>query len=71
VPEQRLIFARCIGEHRERLLWNQQHMNRRLWPDVAKREAKVIFVNDVGSQFVADDLAEYGFRHNDSPAMLL
>ena len=38
-------------------------MHRRLRIDVAEREDVVVFVDDVGRNFAADDLGEQGIGH--------
>lgn len=47
---------------------HNKKMLRRRWPDVFKRDGAFVFINLLGGQAAANDLAEYAFRHDvDSP----
>ncbi len=60
VTEQRLIPGIGIGQSRNLLLRNHQHVRRRLGIDVAERETQIVLIHDIGRDLAPDYLAEYG-----------
>lgn len=58
---QSLRIASCGIQSRG--FGNDEKMRWRLRRDVEKSETKLVFVNDVGGNFAADDFVEDGFVH--------
>src|SRR6266436_7088004 len=63
VAEQRFILRFRLRDAPDVFLWNDKDMNRRLWADVAKRQRPVVFVNNRGRDFLANDLGENVVGH--------
>ena len=58
VPDQGFVLVLQVSQRNDRLPRDHQHVDRSLWGDVAKRQAPVIFMNDVGRYLSVDDLLE-------------
>ena len=68
--EPGVIRSQLIQRH-NRFFGNQQHMHGRLWSDIAKRQAHVIFIDNIRRDFAVDDFEEnrqYRLHRKDKPA---
>src|SRR5437764_3387400 len=70
MPQQHLVLDLQVIERWNLLFGNQQHVRRRLRIDVAKRQALVVLIDDLGRDFLVDDPFENGlFTHERSPSI--
>ena len=58
--QQQMSTKFCIArikltQRDNRLFRNEQNMHRSLWSDIAERQAKVVFVNNIRRYFAVDD----------------
>ena len=60
--QRRVVIGKCI-EIGDLLLRNHQHMRRRFWRNIAKRQAAIILVHNVGGNFTIDDAFENRLGH--------
>ena len=63
VPQQCLVRCCRIGKARYFLLWNDEHVRRRLGIDVTESETQIILVDDIGRHLAPDDFAENSTHH--------
>lgn len=58
-----LMSVFCVFDHVKSifLLWNDQNMNRGLWADVSEGEDVVVFVDNIGGDFLSDYFVENSF----------
>ena len=64
MPEDLLVFGFGLRDARDRLSGDDQHMHRRLWPDVPKGHHQVVFIDDRARDFARDDLLEQRLAHS-------
>ena len=62
VAEQCLVFAAGFADAGDDFFWDDQDVGRCLRLNVAKREAVIVFVDDVRRDFAGDDFFEKGHR---------
>lgn len=60
VSTQRCIFGSQFIQRNHGLLWDEQHMDGGLRVHITKGQAKIVFVNDAGRDFLVDDLLKDG-----------
>ena len=58
MAEQGLIFGLGFGHARNRLLWDQEDMRRRLWGDIVKGDDEVVLIDNPGWDFPGDNFFE-------------
>src|SRR5262249_13228809 len=64
VAQQRLVLFLHVGVGRNHLLRDDQDVDRRLRIDIAKRQALIVLVDDVGGDLSLDDLEKEVVGHH-------
>ena len=63
MTEDLMILGTGLGNARDGLLRDDQHMGRGLGFDILKSQDQVVFVNDRGGNLTRDDFLEKSFAH--------
>jgi hypothetical protein len=63
MAHERGVFGGEVGERRDRLLRDHEHVGRGLRRHVVKRQAAIVFVFDPRGNLAVDDFREDGFGH--------
>src|SRR6478609_4255302 len=63
VTQNLVVFRLSFSDSRDRLLGNDQHMDRRLRLNILEGEYQLVFVNDAGRHLASDNFLEQGLAH--------
>src|SRR5262245_36961054 len=69
MPDQALIVVGSDGDPWDGLLWDDEHVDRRLWIDVMKRQHTIVLVNDPCGYLFRNDFFKNGLGHGSAESL--
>ncbi len=69
VTQQCLVFFTSFCKPGDLYFWNDENVGRRLGVDIVKRDAGIVFKDNVGRNFLVDNFSEDRVAHRQLPAV--